>query len=147
VGLRVFIYYVMLAAINAAIRFVKRDPNYPYVAGLGQGKTPAKALNLQPGEWVRIRPRGEIMHTIGPGRKNRGLSFDVEMEPYCGKTYRVLGRVARIVDEKTGKMINIANDCVILDGVVCKGCLSRNRLFCPRAVYPYWREIWLERAE
>jgi len=28
--------------------------------------------------------------------------------------------------------------------VVCKGDLHE---FCPRSIYPYWREIWLKRVE
>jgi hypothetical protein len=142
-----FVYYVALAALNACIRFAKRDPDYPYVAGLATSDTPGSPLNLQPGELARIRTRAEIMHTIDKGRRNRGLWFDVEMEPYCGKSYRVLDRVTRIIDEKTGKMLKISKDCVILDGAVCSGCRSRRRLFCPRAIYAYWREAWLERAE
>ena len=30
--------------------------------------------------------------------------WDAEMVPYCGGTYRVLKRVSRIIDEKTGLM-------------------------------------------
>jgi hypothetical protein len=44
-------------------------------------------------------------------------------------------------------MMHMPNACIILDGVTCSGCLSQDRLFCPRSIYPYWREIWLERAE
>jgi len=111
------------------------------------GKTPTELLDLQAGELVQVRGKREIMRTINFNRQNRGLSFDVEMAPYCGKTFRVLRRVERIVDEKTGRMLQIRGDCLILSGVTCGGCLSRNRLFCPRAIYPYWREIWLKRVE
>jgi hypothetical protein len=34
----------------------------------------------------------------------------------------------------------------VLEQVWCSGELSKYRLFCPRAIYPYWREIWLERV-
>src|SRR5206468_2983049 len=50
-----------------------------------------------------------------------------------------------IVDEKTGKMMHFKNPCIILDGVVCQSRYSECRLFCPRSIYSYWREIWLER--
>ena len=36
---------------------------------------------------------------------------------------------------------------ITLDGVVCSGDLSLRRWFCSRAIYPYWRECWLERAQ
>ena len=77
---------------------------------------------------------------------NRGLTFDKEMVPYCGGTYRVLKVVTNILNEKTGIMQEMKNPCIILDSVVCCAKYSTNRLFCPRSVYPYWREIWLERV-
>src|SRR5206468_9375981 len=76
---------------------------------------------------------------------NRGLYFDAEMVPFCGRSFRVLQRVARIVNEKTGRMMEFKNPCIILEGVVCEAKYSECRLFCPRAIYSYWREIWLER--
>jgi hypothetical protein len=65
------------------------------------------------------------------------------MLPYCGGIYRVLRRVHTIIDEKTGKLINMKNPCIMLEGVVCKSDYHR---LCPRAIYPYWREAWLKRA-
>ena len=61
------------------------------------------------------------------------------MVPYCGGRYRVKDRVERIIDERTGQMIEIASDCLILDGVVCSGGVQHRRWFCPREIYPYWR--------
>jgi hypothetical protein len=74
------------------------------------------------------------------------MTFSSEMAAYCGNEYHVLGIVSRLVDEKTGKMIEIKNPCVILDGVICAAHYVTGLLFCPRATYPYWREIWLERV-
>jgi hypothetical protein len=109
--------------------------------------TPNKVLNLQPGEWVRVRPYKEILATLDTDNKNKGLYFDAEAVPFCGKTYRVLSRVNRIVDEKTGKLLKFKNECLILEGVFCQARYSDRRMFCPRAIYSYWREIWLERVE
>jgi hypothetical protein len=120
---------------------------YPYVAGLATSKTPAQTLDLQPGEWVQVRPIDEIKLTLNRERRNRGLKFDVEMVPYCGGTFRVLDRVEKIINERTGRMMHLPNECVILEGVTCSGCFSQDRLFCPRSIYPYWREIWLKRVE
>jgi hypothetical protein len=119
---------------------------HPHVRG-SLSVTPSIVLNLQPGELVRVKNKNEILETLDVKNRNRGLLFDVEMLPYCGGTYRVLRRVERIVDEKTGRVMKLGNNCIVLDGVVCKGCLSRNRRFCPRSIYPYWREIWLRRVE
>jgi len=67
------------------------------------------------------------------------------MVPYCGKSFRVQGRLKKIVDEKTGKMTEFKSPCILLEGAICESRYSECRLFCPRAIYSYWREIWLER--
>lgn len=121
---------------------------YPRKRGVipaGQ-KTPPGVLNLQPGELVRVKPYEEILATLDTDNKNRGLYFDAEAVPYCGGTYRVLRRVGRIIDEKTGRLLKMKNESVILEGVWCEARYSDRRMFCPRAIYSYWREIWLERV-
>ena len=144
---RDFIWYGTIALYNLVMRSHWRGRPYPYVCGLAKGKTPTTVLNLQPGELVQVRSREEIISTINEGRKNRGLSFDVEMVPYCGKTFRVLRRVEQIINERNGAMTRMPSACIILEGVTCSGCFSDNRLFCPRSMYPYWHEIWLKRVE
>jgi len=123
----------------------------PYPARPGkipQGSpTPSCTLNLQPGELVRIKSQDDILGTVDRSCRNRGLTFDPEMAPYCGRTYRVLKRVNKIINEQTGRMITLKNECLMLEAVYCEGRYSKNRLFCPRAIYTYWREIWLERAD
>jgi hypothetical protein len=108
---------------------------------------PAEPLGLQPGELVRVKSKREIAQFVDETGGNRGLSFDWEMVPHCGRTYRVKDRVQRIIDETTGTMIEMKRDCLILEGVACSGDLSDGRWFCPRAIYPYWRESWLRRVE
>lgn len=108
--------------------------------------TPAASLNLQPGELVRVKPHAEILRTLTRGSRNRGLWWDAEFVPYCGGTYKVLRRVTRIIDEKSGVMLSMKTPCIILDEVVCQARYSNCRMFCPRSIYPYWREIWLERV-
>jgi hypothetical protein len=120
-------------------------PRHPGTIPMDQ-KTPTGQINLQVGEWARVKSYEEIRSTCNVDNKNRGMGFDGEMVPFCGKTYRVLARVDHIINEKTGKMMNMKNPCVILDNVVCEGRYSECRMFCPRAIFPYWREIWLERV-
>ena len=110
-------------------------------------RTPHCNLNLQPGEWVRVRPYKEILATLDTDNKNRGLYFDAEAVPFCGGTYRVLKRLNKLIDEKTGKLLQFKNDCIVLEDVWCRACYSDRRMFCPRAIYSYWREIWLERVK
>jgi hypothetical protein len=42
-------------------------------------------------------------------------------------------------------MVEIKRDCIVLEGSICHAEYSHGRLFCPRGLYSYWREIWLER--
>jgi hypothetical protein len=109
--------------------------------------TPDARLNLKPGERVRIKSKAEIEQTIDTRGRNRGMYFDVEMVRYCGGVFEVRSSVTRIIDELTGKMMELKNPCIMLEGVVCNSEYSSCRLNCPRAIPSYWREIWLERAE
>jgi hypothetical protein len=115
---------------------------YPFFRGTGPGPNP-EPLRLQPGELVEVKSKDEIMAALGPNGKNRGLIFDVEMLPYCGRRARVLKSVEKIIEENTGRMLRL-RDCVILDQVTCVGRYHR---FCPRAIHIYWREVWLRRVD
>jgi hypothetical protein len=121
---------------------------YPVRAGkLPRGaKTPTANLGLQPGELVRVKTFDEILETCDETLTNRGMRFDKEMVPFCGGSYRVTRRVTQIINEKTGKMTQMKNPGIILDGVYCQSRYSECRLFCPRGIFSYWREIWLERT-
>jgi hypothetical protein len=155
------VYFLYYAASNAGLKLGRPmrwfyDNFYPLWRGTPfprkRGKipndqpTPTLTLGLQPGELVRIKPHEEILNTLNTRSRNRGLYFDAEEVPYCGGTYRVLKRVTKIIHERTGKMVEMKTPCFILDSVVCQSRYSECRLFCPRSIYSYWREIWLERV-
>jgi hypothetical protein len=111
-------------------------------------QTPTSRLQLEPGEYVRIKSQMEIEQTINQKGKNRGLTFDPEeMAPYCGRVVKVRKSVTKIIEEHTGKMLLMKEPCIMLEGVVCNAEYARCRLNCPRAIPSYWREIWLERAQ
>jgi hypothetical protein len=114
--------------------------------GPGADQTSRQPLYLKPGDLVQVRSPSEIATTLDQSGMNRGLSFDREMLPFCGRTMRVKDKVQKIIDDKTGRMLNIRKDCLILDGAVCSGERGFN-CFCPRAIHIYWREAWLRRAE
>jgi hypothetical protein len=76
----------------------------------------------------------------------RGLWFDREMLQFCGRTVRVKERVTTFIHDD-GRLINLKSAAVKLEDVYCQGNYSAGRWFCPRALYPYWREDWLERTE
>lgn len=109
--------------------------------------TPTGRLDLRPGELVRIKSKDEIEETLDDRGNNRGLFFDWEMIPYCDRVFKVRRRVSRIIDEVTGRMLDMKQPCIVLEEVVCNSEYSPCRLNCPRAIPPYWREIWLERVE
>jgi hypothetical protein len=108
--------------------------------------TPQRTLGLQEGELVRVRRHEDILCTVNAESKNRGMYWDAEMVPYCGGTYKVEKRVGRLIDEKTGRLVTLKNEAIILEGVVCQARYSGQRMFCPRSLHPYWREVWLERV-
>ena len=103
-------------------------------------------LNLRAGELVRVKAYEEILETITPGGMNKGLLFDKEMVPFCGKTFRVKARVTTFVDERTGRLATLKTPAVILEGVWCQSRYSNKKMFCPRALHSWWREVWLERV-
>ena len=107
----------------------------------------SEPLNLQPGEFVRVRSPEEIKATLDEKGFSRGLSFDREMLEYSGQTFRVKARVTTLIAESTGRMVTIKRDAIILEGGVCSGECSTGRWFCPREIFAYWREAWLERVE
>jgi len=134
--------------IYNAVQWVRGGLPYPVRRGclpVG-GPTPAANLDLKVGELVRVKDGDSILKTVDERLFNRGMSFSPEMMPYCGKTFRVKERVRKIINEKTGQLINLKNSCLVLEGVECQGRYTRP-LNCPRGFPPYWREIWLERVD
>jgi hypothetical protein len=152
-----FYYYATLAFSDSwgrparwlynRVQSVTGGTPFPRLKGrvpVGQ-PTPRRDLGLQPGDLVRVRPYAEILATLDTRLSNRGLWFDAELVPFCGKVFRVDTCVERFVDEKSGKMRSMKTPAVILEGVTCKALFSGQRMFCPRGINLWWREIWLER--
>ena len=124
------------------IQIRRNGRRIPHVTGWLE-KTPKELLDLAAGDKIRVKSKQEIMKTLDVKEKNRGLAFDEEMTVFCGREFTVRKRVGQIINEKTGKMMKIKGDCMILNNVVCEAHYHR---FCPRAIFPWWREIWLERV-
>ena len=140
--------FAFIAARGFLIEIGRRTGVLKPLPLIGPGThTEPAGLNLQPGELVRVRSPEEIRATLDETGHNRRLSFDREMLPYCGKTLRVKGPVERIIEDSNGKMLKLPRDCVILEGAVCSGERTAGCWFCPREIYPFWREAWVERVE
>lgn len=156
---RGWLYSAFGRKFNTHFRFVRSAYNgFQLMTGgmrspVCKGKLPIGAeqprwpLDLQPGDFVRIKPLDQILATIDQRNKHKGLFFDVEMVPYCGRVVQVRTRVDRFIDERTGLMRSLKTPAVILETVWCRSRFSTCRMFCPRALYSWWREEWLERVE
>jgi predicted DNA-binding antitoxin AbrB/MazE fold protein len=132
--------YDKVQEIRGGTPYVRRMGNLPM-----NGPTPTMKLDLQPGELVRIKSHAEILDTVNLSLMNRGMGFHPELAPFCGKTFAVKGRVRKIINEKTGHLMELKNPCIVLEGLHCGGFFTKP-LFCSRDCHPYWREIWLERV-
>jgi len=142
------IHFVRIMVYGAVVEVAVRSGLKRRMPLLGNGDPLNRPpLGLAPGDVVRVRRPEEIAPTLDSKGLNRGLSFDREMLPHCGRTYRVQDRVRRIVDDRTGRIIEISRDCIILEGVTCSGERTVGCWLCPRAIYSYWREAWLEPVE
>jgi hypothetical protein len=121
---------------------------YPFRRGLipAKSRTPSVNLNIQVGELVQIKKYDEILETVDESLNNRGMTFHAEMATHCGKTFRVSQRLRKIMNEKTGQIMVLKNECLVLEGLECIGVYAKP-IYCPRTSYLYWREIWLERSD
>ena len=156
-----FLYFVWKTVAEARIgigtpmrwiydQFQRARGGTPYPLrpfGVPKGtSTPKALLDLQPGERVRVKPFQDILNTLDSRYRNRGLYFDQEYVPFTEKEFVVSRRVKQIIDERTSKMVRFKTDAIVLDNVVCEARYAECRRFCPRAIIPFWREIWLERV-
>ncbi len=133
--------YDVIQRIRGGAPYPSRPGRLP-----NNSRTPSVSLNVQVGDLVRVRDHAAILATVDEQLRNRGMGFHPTMVPYCGKSFRVLQRARKIMNERTGQLMVLKNECLVLEGADCVGKYT-NPLLCPRSCYPYWREIWLERVE
>jgi hypothetical protein len=137
-----FMTGVSLALFNAVQR--KRGGAwFPAYTMRAPKTTPEGVLNLRAGELVRVKTKQEIELTLDAESRNRGLRFDVEMLRFCGGEYRVQARIDRLILERAGRLLEVKNPCIILEGVMATGEYNG---FNPENESIFWREIWLERV-
>jgi len=116
--------------------------SWKLVAGSGTATTTPQALNLKPGERVRVKSLPEIQSTLDREGKHHNLLFAPAMAEFCGRVMKVRDRVENIVLEATPRQRRL-KDTVLLEGAVCDGVCHR---LCPRQSLLFWRECWLERV-
>lgn len=147
VTLRRFAKVMARASVMQPLHSLGRLDEVPFAGPSEKSPPRPEPLNLQPGDWVRVKPIEQIRATLTTQGRNRGLWFDREQAVFCGQMFQVRQRVTRIVDERDGKMIELGNDCITLESNWCSGDLSTGRWFCPRKIFGFWRECWLERVD
>jgi len=98
-------------------------------------------LGLQPGDLVEVRSVAEIQSTLDGEGKTRGLYFMPCMLAFCGRRLRVLGRVDRMMSEKTGELRTL-QQTVLLEDANCDGKANGG---CQRGCYVFWKDTWLKR--
>ncbi len=138
-----YTYYPIRSRLNRVIgkvlSFTKRKDN-------GKEKYHSRsgpALDLQPGDLVEVLPEDQIMETLDGQLRCMGLSFTNEMKRYCGKRFRVLKKVERIMLESTGELRQMRSPTVFLEGAICEGEYHGK---CDRMCYLMWREAWLRKV-
>ena len=116
-------------------------------------RAPVVSLNLEPGESVRIKSRSEMEATLDHKRTNRGLRVCHEMTRCCGGQAEVRERVDRMINERTGQMIELRNTVSLRNIRKKRTTMPDSQCLCayetgdcPRGELMYWREIWLERV-
>jgi hypothetical protein len=105
-----------------------------------------RCCGLQAGDLVEVRSLEEIKAALDEKGKYGGLKFLRPMEQYCGRRFRVLKPVRRILDEHDHTMRTI-RDTVILEGGICHGQGIRGREGCDRSCFFYWKEAWLKKIK
>lgn len=134
--LRVFWWYLLRRELRQKLMPVEHVPAAPPT-------TAERVLNLEVGEWVRVKSREEIDATLDSEHKFRGLRFTPEMYDFCNQPLMVMRKVEQIRVEHHG--LRHIRNTVILDGAICQGGSQGGSLGCDRACYHFWREVWLER--
>jgi len=146
-GMEHYRRYGLLRTARKVISFISQKPGVTVCVPSERPSscnTPLdqEVLNLKPGELVEVRPLSEIRKTLDQNGKLCGLAFLSNMEPFCGKRFRIFKRMETLYHEESREVRRLKNT-VLLNGVQCDGLLMR----CDRSCYLYWREAWLKRVE
>ena len=113
---------------------VRGCKRYPFIEGKAtSGSTPTGSLGLQPGEIVEIKSEKRSSRLWTRTTRRKGFGLTGRCSSTADDERGVLRRIEKIIDEKTGRMLKIKRDTVILEGVICAGDYHRS---CPRAIYP-----------
>jgi len=105
-----------------------------------------RTRGLNAGDLVEVLSMDEIRETLNSDGKHSGLKFLRPMSQYCGRRFRVLKPVRRILDEHNHVMQKTKN-VVILEGAICHGQGIYGREGCDRSCFFFWKEAWLRKVD
>ncbi len=98
-------------------------------------------LKLKSGEFVKVRSASEIIATLDEDYTLAGLPFMPEMLRYCGKKFKVLKPIHKMIVGGWGW--RYIKNTVLLEGVLCTGEAHEG---CQRMCPVFWKEAWLRRV-
>ena len=130
----------ILTRLFNAVQALRGGSGFPAMSSGTLKKTPLVVHGLTPGNRVRVLSRQQVAETLDVQGRNRGLWFDRDMIKYCGGRYTVARRVERIIDDASGKMLEMKTPCIVLEGADASGEFLH---FCPQQERIFWREGWL----
>ena len=94
------------------------------------------------GDVVEVRGQGEISAALDADGKLDGLPFMPEMAAYCGRRFRVQGRVEKVYLDGRGYKARLPGT-VLLEEVRCDGSAHGG---CQTGCLLLWKEAWLKPA-
>ncbi|NLT36525.1 MAG: hypothetical protein GXX83_11595 [Gaiellales bacterium] len=92
---------------------------------------------------MKVRSEDEILSTLDDSGRCMGLGFMPEQKAFCGREFRVVKIVQRIMLETNSELRTMKSPTLFLEGVFCSGEFHGN---CDRSCYLFWKEPWLERV-
>ena len=104
-------------------------------------------MKTRAGDWVEVRSKEEILRTLDKSGRLDGLPFMPQMFNYCGQCFRVHSNAYKTCDTVSGHYVGRSLPDAGHLNMRCDGqAFSGQRMFCPRSINLWWREIWLERV-
>jgi hypothetical protein len=134
--------YRVKTALKRIDRFITGKKSGKSDTSRSASNTAISEDTLQPGDWVRVRSRGEIEATLDRWNELHGCAFLEYMWQYCGTNQQVLQVMERFLDERDYKVKKVKGIALLKD-VICYGTPVFGR--CDRCCHLFWRVEWLEK--
>lgn len=104
--------------------------------------SPNRSRRLRRGDAVEVCGENEVRAGLNADGKLEGLPFMPEMARYCGRRFRVHGRVEKVYLDGRGYKARLPGT-VLLEEVRCDGSAHGG---CQSGCLLLWKEAWLKPA-